>query len=48
MEEEKVWMAALHLEGAAEEWYYALEQDHGILSLTCGSDRHFGPMAWLS
>jgi hypothetical protein len=32
MEEEKVWMAALHLEGAAVEWYHALERDHGILS----------------
>jgi hypothetical protein len=30
--EEEVWMAMLHLEGAATEWYYALERDHGILS----------------
>lgn len=32
MAEEKVWLASLHLEGAAAEWYYALERDHGILS----------------
>jgi hypothetical protein len=32
MAEEKVWLASLHLEGAAVEWYYALERDHGILS----------------
>jgi hypothetical protein len=32
MEEEKVWMVALHLEGATVEWYHALERDHGILS----------------
>jgi hypothetical protein len=46
MEEEKVWMAALHLEGAATEWYYALERDHGILSWPRFSDfvnMRFGP-----
>ncbi|KAG8095157.1 hypothetical protein GUJ93_ZPchr0012g20401 [Zizania palustris] len=32
MEEEKVWIEPLHLEGVAVEWYYALERDHGILS----------------
>ncbi|KAL6640841.1 hypothetical protein ACP70R_021964 [Stipagrostis hirtigluma subsp. patula] len=32
MPEEKVWLAALHLEGAAAEWYYALERDFGIVS----------------
>jgi hypothetical protein len=32
MEEEKVWMAMMHLEGIAAEWYYALEQDYGILT----------------
>jgi hypothetical protein len=37
-EEEKVWMAALHLEGAVAEWYYALEWDHGILSWPHFSD----------
>jgi hypothetical protein len=30
--EEKVWIASLHLEGVAAEWYYALEQDYGIIS----------------
>jgi hypothetical protein len=32
MAEENVWLASLHLEGVAAEWYYALERDHGILS----------------
>ena len=32
MEEEKVWMAMMHLEGIAAEWYYALERDYGILT----------------
>jgi hypothetical protein len=44
--EEKVWMAALHLEGAAAEWYYALERDHGILTWPRFSDfviMRFGP-----
>jgi hypothetical protein len=30
--EEKVWIASLHMEGVAAEWYYALERDHDILS----------------
>jgi hypothetical protein len=49
MEEEKVWMAALHLEGAAAKWYYALERDHGILSWPHFSDfvnMRFGPPLW--
>jgi hypothetical protein len=44
--EEEVWMAALHLEGVAAEWYYALERDHGILSWPRFSDfvnMRFGP-----
>lgn len=32
MEEEKVWTAALHLEGAAAEWYCHLERDTGVPS----------------
>jgi hypothetical protein len=28
MAEEKVWLATLHLDGVAYEWYYALESDH--------------------
>jgi hypothetical protein len=46
MEEEKVWMTALHLEGAAAKWYYTLERDHGILSWPRFSDfvnMRFGP-----
>jgi hypothetical protein len=29
--EENVWIASLHLEGVATEWYYTLERDYGIL-----------------
>jgi hypothetical protein len=32
MAEEKVWIASLHLEGMAVDWYYALERDHAIPS----------------
>lgn len=28
---EKVWLASLHLDGIANEWYYALERDHEVL-----------------
>ncbi|GJN38431.1 hypothetical protein PR202_gb27469 [Eleusine coracana subsp. coracana] len=35
MDEEKVWLAALHLNGVAAEWYYALERDHGVVSWPC-------------
>jgi hypothetical protein len=28
----EVWIASLHLEGVAAEWYYALERDYGIIS----------------
>jgi hypothetical protein len=28
----EVWIASLHLEGVAAEWYYALEGDYGIIS----------------
>jgi hypothetical protein len=31
---EQVWMASLHMDGAAVEWYYALEHEYGIVSLT--------------
>jgi hypothetical protein len=30
--DERVWMASLHLEGAAVEWYYALERDYIIVT----------------
>jgi len=32
MEEEKVWTASLHLDGAAAEWYFQLECDVGVPS----------------
>jgi hypothetical protein len=43
---EKVWMAAFHLESVTVEWYYAIEQDHSVLSWPCFSDfvnLWFGP-----
>jgi hypothetical protein len=30
--EERVWMASLHLEGVAAEWFYALERDNDVIS----------------
>jgi hypothetical protein len=44
---ERVWMASLHMEGAAAEWYYALECDVGLLSWTRFSEfvnMQFGPL----
>jgi len=32
MDEEKVWLASLHLDGVAAEWYFHLECDVGIVS----------------
>jgi hypothetical protein len=29
LEEEKVWLAAFHLQGAAQQWYMWLERDEG-------------------
>jgi hypothetical protein len=46
MDEEKVWIASLHLEGVAAEWYYALERDYGIISWVRFADflhMRFGP-----
>jgi hypothetical protein len=46
MGEEKVWIASLHLEGVAAEWYYALERDYGIISWVRFTDfvhMRFGP-----
>lgn len=31
IEDEKVWMASLHMDGITAEWYYAFERDHSIL-----------------
>jgi hypothetical protein len=28
---EQIWLASLHMDGVAAEWYYALERDYGIL-----------------
>jgi hypothetical protein len=28
---EQVWLASLHMDGVAVEWYYALECDYGML-----------------
>jgi hypothetical protein len=33
--EERVWMASLHLDGMAAEWYYVLEWDVSLLPWTC-------------
>ena len=32
LEEEKVWMASLHLDGVASEWFYALDRDNAGLT----------------
>jgi hypothetical protein len=32
MEEEKVRTTSLHLDGAAAEWYFQLEKEHGVVS----------------
>jgi hypothetical protein len=32
MSAEQVWMASLHMDGIAAEWYYALEREYGLLS----------------
>jgi hypothetical protein len=31
MAAEQVWLASLHLDGAAAEWYYSLEREYGML-----------------
>jgi hypothetical protein len=31
---EQVWLASLHLDGAAAEWYYSLEREYGMLLWT--------------
>jgi hypothetical protein len=32
---EQVWMSYLQLDGTAAEWYYALEQEYGLVSWNC-------------
>ena len=47
--EERVWMASLHLEGVAAEWFYALERDHGVISwapFVEFTNLTFGPPIW--
>jgi hypothetical protein len=34
MAAEQVWLASLHLDGAAAEWYYSLEREYGMLPWT--------------
>jgi len=46
MDEEKVWLASLHLDGVAAEWYYQLEREAGIVSWPRFADYvnlRFGP-----
>jgi hypothetical protein len=46
MPAEQVWLASLHLYGAAAEWYYALEREYGMLPWTHFAKflkLHFGP-----
>lgn len=46
MEEEQVWLAALHLHGSAQQWYMRLEADEGVPSWRRFStllDMRFGP-----
>jgi hypothetical protein len=31
---EQVWMASLHMDGTAAEWYYTLEHEYGLVSWT--------------
>jgi hypothetical protein len=31
----QVWMASLHMDGAAAEWYYALEREYGMVPWNC-------------
>jgi hypothetical protein len=44
--DERVWMAALHLDGVAAEWYYVLARDVGVLTWPRFSEyinMRFGP-----
>jgi hypothetical protein len=43
---EQVWLASLHLDGAAAEWYYSLEREYGMLLWTLFAEfvnLRFGP-----
>jgi len=46
LEMEKVWLASLHLDGIAAQWYYTVERDHDIISWARFADfvnLRFGP-----
>jgi len=46
LEEEQVWLAALHLQGSAQQWYMRLERDEGVSSwrrFFTLLDMRFGP-----
>jgi len=46
LEEEQVWLAVLHLQGSAQQWYMRLERDEGVPSWQRFStllDMRFGP-----
>ena len=46
MEEEKVWLASYHLTGVAQQWFYQLERDEGVLAWPRFADfvnMRFGP-----
>jgi len=46
LEMEKVWLASLHLDGIAAQWYYTVERDRGIISWARFADfvnLRFGP-----
>jgi hypothetical protein len=47
MATEQVWMASLHMDGIAAEWYYALEREYVLLSWACFTEfvnLRFGPL----
>lgn len=49
MEEEKVWMVSVHLDGVAAEWFFALERDNGVMLWPRFIDfvnLRFGPSVW--
>lgn len=46
MDEEKVWLASYHLTGVAQQWFYQLERDEGVLAWPRFTDfvnMRFGP-----
>jgi hypothetical protein len=46
VDDERGWMASLHLDGIVAEWYYALEWDVGLITWPCFTafvNMRFGP-----